>query len=446
MQNTRGGGRLSPSMLQSAVGLMVLATLGCLGFLVLWVTNFSLGGRSYRATIQFPNAGGMTPGTKVSYRGVGVGQVLSIEPEPEGVAIEVEIWPADRLIPSNSLIEATQAGLVGETSIDIIPLQSLPSGGVTAKALDPDCDPAVIICNGARLQGQGKLDVNTLIRSLLRISNTLSDPEVTAAIRGLVQNASDALGDVSGVLKEVKQNGGLDNLNSTLASVDQAAEELRGLSNEVSGLIEEMRQSGGVDTLNSTLASVGEAANEIRVFMTANQTRLAATLDSIGQTSDQLRVTTSSLNPILNRVEQGELLGNLDKLSANAAEATANLRDFSTNLNDPKTILMLQQTLDSARSVFQNIQKITSDLDELTGNPEFREDLEKLIQGLSNLISSTQQLQQQVEYAQVLGHIAAEIAEVNPKGNISPATGNQPVPTKLSAPAKPEDLNSSTRN
>jgi len=43
------------------------------------------------------------------------------------------------------------------------------------------------------------------------------------------------------------------------------------------------------------------------------------------------------------------------------------LRDVSNALNNPTNLLVLQQTLDSARVTFQNTQKITSDLDELTG-------------------------------------------------------------------------------
>jgi len=62
-------------------------------------------------------------------------------------------------------------------------------------------------------------------------------------------------------------------------------------------------------------------------------------------------------------------------VSANAAQASANLRDISNALTGPTNLLVLQQTLDSARVTFQNAQKITSDLDELTGDPAFRENI-----------------------------------------------------------------------
>ncbi|MCY7275177.1 MAG: MCE family protein, partial [Phormidesmis sp. CAN_BIN44] len=62
-------------------------------------------------------------------------------------------------------------------------------------------------------------------------------------------------------------------------------------------------------------------------------------------------------------------------------------------------------------ATFQNAQKITADLDELTGDPQLRNDLRNLIKGLSGLTSSTQQLQQQAQVAQVL----APYAETSPQ-------------------------------
>jgi len=103
------------------------------------------------------------------------------------------------------------------------------------------------------------------------------------------------------------------------------------------------------------------------------------------------------------------LLENLETLSANAAEASTNLRDVTKTLNDPNNLLVLQQTLDSARVTFENTQKITSDLDELTGNPQFRQNLEQLVNGLSGLVSSTEQVEQQVKFAATLDSVKASI-------------------------------------
>ncbi len=413
MTNTNGSNRMSPSMRQSIIGLMLLVSLGFLGIIILWLRNFSFGSRSYQATIIFPNAGGMTPGTKVAYRGVKIGQVTTIKPEPEGVAIGVEI-AANRLIPFNSRIETTQAGLVGETSIDITPLQSLPPNQQNiASPLDPDCEPSLIICDGSILQGEGILNVNTLIRSLLRISNIIGDPETTAAFRSVIQGATSSLAEINELLQTARESGGFENINSTLIAVDQAA-------NEVASLLTEVRQKNSIDNLNTTLTSVSSVAEEFKIFLAANRNNVANTLNSISRTSDQIRVATNSLTPIIQQVAQGELLDNLETISANGVELTANLASFSANIDSPENLMLLEQTLNSARSAFDNIRKITSDVDELTGNPQFRQDIEKLIQGLSNLISSTQLLQQQAEYDRQFNRIAAEIAKIKSGENLDP--------------------------
>ena len=107
-------------------------------------------------------------------------------------------------------------------------------------------------------------------------------------------------------------------------------------------------------------------------------------------------MAVKSLSPILSRVENGKLLDNLETLADNGAKASANLKNLSTTLNNPVTLLGLAQTLDSARVTFQNTQKITTELDQVTGDPKFRQNLLRLINGLSKLVSSSQTLDQQL--------------------------------------------------
>ena len=58
---------------------------------------------------------------------------------------------------------------------------------------------------------------------------------------------------------------------------------------------------------------------------------------------------------------------------------------------------------------FENTQKITSDLDELTGDPKFRQNLLQLVNGLSKLVSSTQDMQQQTKIAFSLDSIKTSV-------------------------------------
>jgi phospholipid/cholesterol/gamma-HCH transport system substrate-binding protein len=441
MQSGSSQRGISPTLLQSGIGLMLLVSGGILIWFISWLSNFSFGGRSYRATILFPNVGGMTVGTRVSYRGVRVGQVIAIAPEPEGVAVEVEISPADRLIPSNSLIEAIQSGLVGETTIDITPLQGLPVNGVKEPPLSPNCNAEVIICNNVRLQGQSALNVNTLIRSLLRISNLVSDPDLVAGFRSFTQRASTALGgldrfsgEATTALSEVRRSGTLNNLNSGMrsleslpqvsGSLDRLSSDLSGvggLSQEATTLLRSLQGSGGLRNLDATLVEarktlllVGQTTEELRVFLAANQNRLIATLDSIKTTSDRLQTTLTALDPILTELQKSQIIENLNTISANAVKLSENLGNFTAYLSDPATVVTLQQLLDSSRAAFANLQKITSDVDEITGNPQLRQEIIRLIQGLSRLVSSSEQLQQEFAQGQAMTRMAAQIATIAP--------------------------------
>ncbi|MBE9167482.1 MCE family protein [Pleurocapsales cyanobacterium LEGE 06147] len=196
-----------------AIGL--IASLGLLSFLVLWIQNFSFKERSYQATVIFSNAGGITPGTKVFYRGAEVGRVLSVnlQPQLEEVAVEVEILSAEQLIPTHSIFEAIQSGMSGETSIHITPLESLPSQKAIAKPLAPNCNPKIIICNGSRLQGQEPTDMAETIRSFESMSDFFEDPEALSKFRAIAQKAATSLAEITVLLKKINQIDLINNLD-----------------------------------------------------------------------------------------------------------------------------------------------------------------------------------------------------------------------------------------
>ena len=69
---------------------------------------------------------------------------------------------------------------------------------------------------------------------------------------------------------------------------------------------------------------------------------------------------------------------------------------------------MLQQTLDTARETFQNVQKMTSDLDDIAGDERFRKNLKQIINGLGDLFSSTKELEQQTRMAKNIESLLKE--------------------------------------
>lgn len=443
----------SRTVREGSVGFLILLGLGLFGGLVLWLRGLHLGNRSYNVLVEFPNVQGMQVGTPVRYRGVSVGKISALKPGPNGVEVVLEIAPADLVISRDVLIEANKSGLIGEAAVDITPLSVLPNAAIAANPLSKNC-PNTIICNNSRLKGNAGASLEELIRSALNFTNLYNDPELFANIKSISKNTAVAAQDavqltrnLSSLTQSAKvELGSLSQLIRTeIGSLNQLAQEEFGNLNQsvegnlggIAAEIGKVSATGDASIKAVTEAAIGsansvkQAANQINItasqanaLLTTNRAMLVTTLNNINQTSQELRVAVSSLSPIVNRIEQGQLINNLEVLSANAAQASVNLRDLSTTVNNPTNLLVLQQTLDSARVTFQNMQKITSDLNELTGDPAFRDNIRRLIKGLGGLLGSTEQLQQQAEVAKVLAPFSQTVTT-------SAAVVNSPVPSEF---------------
>jgi phospholipid/cholesterol/gamma-HCH transport system substrate-binding protein len=373
----------SRTVREGSVGLLILVGLGLFAGLILWLRGLSIGQRSYRFFIEFANTGGLEVGAPVRYRGVNVGKITATRPGPNGVEVEVEVSPTDLQIPKDVKVEASQSGLLGSTFIQINPNKPL-AVATAAKPLDRNCDSSLIICNKDRIPGQVGVSVDELIRAATRFADVYSDPKFFSNVNAVAQNTAEAALEVAKLSREFG------------ATARVAKQEISTFSSSARAI-------------QQTANKLGLTADQVNSLLVNNRATLVSTLENINQITAQLRTTTANLNPIVNRIQQGQLLQNLEVLAANSAEASASLRDVSKALNSPANILALQQTLDSARSTFLNAQKITADLDELTGDPSFRDNLRRLVVGLSRLVSSTQQLHQQSQYAQILSPLAAII-------------------------------------
>lgn len=368
----------SRTVREGSVGILILIGLGLLGGLILWLRGFNPTRRSYIATVQFPSVSGIQKGSVVQFRGVRIGQTKEIRAGANAVDVDLEISPATLVIPKDSTIAVYQTGLAGETVVEITPNVTLPTTIASGDPLSPECNKNLIVCNGSVLQGEAGISFNQLIAATTRFADVYSSPEFFTALNQLTRNSSKAAAGVADLTGEVT------NLTKSVQR------QLGGVTQAATRSAQSIERAADQATL--TTAQVNE-------LLTNNRTVLVTTLDNINTTSLRIQSVVDRLAPEL---ESGELVGNLQTLSANAVQASNTLRNLTDAVGSTENLLLLQQTIDSARATFQNAQKITADLDELTGDPQFRQNLRELINGLSGLVSSTQQLEQQTVVAQVL--------------------------------------------
>jgi phospholipid/cholesterol/gamma-HCH transport system substrate-binding protein len=363
---------------EGSVGLLILMAVGLFGGLVLWLRGLNPGQKSYRATFVFENTLGMQAGTNVRYRGVAVGQVLSITPTPNDVEVAVEIASNDLRIPRDAAIQVNQSGLIGDTTVDITPTRPLTPQELEVNPSGPDCPGQTVICNGDRLPGSVGASYESLIRSAEGLANAFADPEIIANLKATLDNAvvlTESANVLSTELTDLSQQLQTD-LGPLVASANRAT-----------------------DNIGNAAAEFEVTGTEINQLVVANRDTLTTTLDNINRSTANLETITATLSPA---IQNSDFIANLDRLSADAAVAAADLRSITSTFNSPENLVMLQQTLDSARTVFQSAHKALADVDELTGDPVLRNNIRELINGLSTLVSLTNQLDQASQVAGAL--------------------------------------------
>ncbi len=379
---------------EGSVGLLILVGVGLFGGLVLWLRGLSPGSRNYDMTIIFEDTLGMQAGTSVLYRGVPVGRVVGINPTSNQVEVQLEITQSSLRIPKENLrIAANQSGFIGETTIDITPMTNLTEAEQAISPFGNDCEPEVIVCDGEVLVGITGVSYASLLESADSLAAALADPELMDGFKETLANTTDFT-----------------------AQATELAEELTTLTITAQSEVAPLSDSVQAATTSAAAAAqeIQLTATEVRTLLDANRVNITSTLTNISQGTEQL---SSILNQLATELEDPQLLEDLRTLSANAAEASGYFRDAAIDLstltgaiNQPDNVLLIQQSLESARDVFQGAQKVLSDIDEITGDPEVRENIRRLIYGLSDLLSSVEILEYQTQLAIALAPLEQRAA------------------------------------
>lgn len=379
----------SRTVREGSVGLLIIVGVALVAGIAFWLRGIRFGSESYQIVVEFPDVNGIQVGDAVRYRGLKVGKIENIQPSSNGVNVTLEISSSDLIIPREVTIKASSSGLIGETFVDIVPETQLSATELEFNPVANDCNSDEILCDETRLPGEKGLTLDDLLPLTYRFSQLYGDPEFFAKIDSVVVNASNAASgiadlsqDVSLLVKDVEQE---------LAQVSTITDNLNNIANNVSDELVVTAQK-----YQTTADSVDRLSTNVNRLLEENEGSLSATLNSISATSDRLQTLATNLNETLDTTDTQQLARNLETLTANAAAASENLKNISETFNDPSSLVTIQQTLDSARVTFANAQKITSDLETFTGDPAFLENVRNLVNGLSNLVSSTESLERQI--------------------------------------------------
>ncbi len=390
----------SRSIKEGSLGLLIVAGIVLFGGISLWLRGVQFGQNKYQIIAQFSDIKGTAVGDPIRFRGLKIGNIKDIKSITNGVEVVMEISSSKILIPKDSTFEVNSSGLIGETFIDIKP----PATELSTKAskINPfskKCENLdLILCDGDRVKGETAITIDDLLPLMYEFNLRVSqNPELFDNVGAAAENAAVAAGEIAKLTQDV---------SSLVGDVQQ---ELGTFSDTAKAITDVVQKAS--ETIDSTV-QLATNANELIV---ENRTQLANTLNNITNTSESLHSLVTELDNTVAQADTKQLLQNLETLTANAADTSANLKNISDTFSDPNTVVNLQQTLDSARVTFANAQKITADLEEITGDTNFRNNIRNLVDGLSNLLSSTKQLEQQVQTNITFQTLEKSLSITNPK-------------------------------
>ncbi len=117
---------------------------------------------------------------------------------------------------------------------------------------------------------------------------------------------------------------------------------------------------------------------------------LGSLTKDLRQVTQEVRVAFKELQMAAQQVEQAGA-----KVGAAADTMTGLVRANQQTIRSG--LLRLNRTLDTAQSTFVAFRKVATDLDQITGDPQVREDIKRLIRGLGKLISLSEEMRFHLE-------------------------------------------------
>lgn len=284
------------------VGAVTLALVVALFGFILWLSNYSTGGRRQYDLFFNQSVAGLSVGSTVSFSGVPVGQVerIVLMPEsPEFVRVRISVGED---VP---VLEGTTAVLQasGFTGVSVIQLQGAMRDAPPITEPGPFGVPVI----PTRTSGFGQIletapeVVERASVLIARLNEVLSD-ENRAAFAHLLENFDAASTEVA---REAPKLGAtLDEAQKTLRSAAAAADRVAALSDEAGRLVSEDGKAALAE-LRAAAGATGAAAERLDRLLAAAQpgveTLASDTVPELNRLLAELRAAATSLEALADR-------------------------------------------------------------------------------------------------------------------------------------------------
>ncbi|MAV12999.1 MAG: mammalian cell entry protein, partial [Cyanobium sp. MED843] len=154
------------SVRDAIVGFTVIG--GIVGFsaTAMWMRGVRLGSSHWTVTASFSDAGGLAERSPVTYRGILVGSVRSVQVTPQAVVAELEINKGDLKLSLPVTATVASGSLLGGDAQVALVSRGTPLGDDAPLPKARTCEAARQLCNGGTIRGREAPSLSTVTESL----------------------------------------------------------------------------------------------------------------------------------------------------------------------------------------------------------------------------------------------------------------------------------------
>ena len=282
------------SVRDAIVGFTVIGSIIGFASTALWLRGVRLGASHWSLTARLNDAAGLMERSPVTYRGILVGSVRSVEVTSEAVLAELEINKADLRLPLPVIATVESSSLLGGSAkVALIssgtplpkdaplphaagcrPTRQLCNGGTVVAGEAPSLSTVTATLHQLLTQVQDEKVIPNMTKSLERINSTAKKFEVLtlqlqeelAKAAPVIRNLESATAHVNNIVASIDNPQTLNELKQTVANASQLTFKLDAVGGNLAQLTGDPEFMQGVRNLTIGL---GELFGEIYPAQTA---------------------------------------------------------------------------------------------------------------------------------------------------------------------------------
>ena len=186
------------SVRDAIVGFTVIG--GIIGFssTALWLRGVRLGSSHWMLSASFNDAAGLAVRSPVTYRGILIGSVRSIEVKPEAVVAELEINKGDLRLPLPVTATVGSSSLLGGSAEVALVSRGTPLPKDAPLPHAPGCQPTRQLCSGGTVVGKEVPTLSTVTATTHQLLTQVQDERV-------IPNMTESLESINSTTKKFEE-------------------------------------------------------------------------------------------------------------------------------------------------------------------------------------------------------------------------------------------------